>query len=93
MKKVNIKNSIQNKLINSLELPTSIVLNVPFITFIGKNKISIENFKVILKYSLTEIKLSTNCGILKINGENLHIKEFSKEKINIIGNILNVEYI
>lgn len=94
MKKgINIKNYIQSRLINNLDLPSSIVMNLPLITIIGRSKINIENFKNILEYSNTKIRVSTSCGILKIEGNSLFLKEFSKEKIIIKGNILKFEFI
>lgn len=90
---LNVKNHIQEGLIDKIELPSSIVLNLPLITIIGRSKINIENFKSILEYSTIKIRISTSCGILKIEGTELYLKEFSKEKISIKGNILKFEFV
>lgn len=91
--KFDIKKNIQNGLINNLDLPSSLVMNLPLITIIGRSKINIENFKSILEYSNTKIRISTTCGVLKIEGASLFLKEFSKDKISIKGNILKFEFI
>lgn len=93
LKNIKIKNHIQEGLIDTLDLPSSVVLNLPLITIVGRSKINIENFKSILEYSNVKIKISTSCGILKIEGTSLYLKEFSKDKIYIKGNILKFEFI
>lgn len=88
-----IKKIIQNGLINNLDLPSAVVLNKPIITVVGNSKINIENFKNILEYSNSIIKITTSCGVFKIEGKNLFLKEISKEKIFVNGNIFKFEFI
>ena len=93
MKQHKISNSLKNFLTSDVELPNEIVLNVPLITIVGNNKILIENFKNIVQYSNEIIKINTTCGILKIAGKNLFLKELNKNKVLINGILFQVEFI
>ncbi len=88
-----IKKGIKEESIENLNIPASVAFNLPLITIVGNLKINIENFKNMLEYSNTNIKILTTCGKLNIAGENLFIKELSKEKIYIKGNIIKIEFI
>lgn len=93
MKQHKISNSLKNFLTSDVELPNEIVLNVPLITIVGNNKILIENFKNIVQYSNEIIKINTTCGILKIAGKTLFLKELNKNKVLINGVLFQVEFI
>ncbi len=71
------KKRIPNKINRILEIPQEVSSNVPKITVIGfERKIMIENYKAILEYQDFYIRLSTEIGILNINGFNF---EFEKK--------------
>lgn len=93
MKPHKISNSFKNFLTSDVELPNEIVLNLPLITIVGNNKILIENFKNIVQYSNEIIKINTTCGILKITGKNLFLKELNKNKVLINGILFHFEFI
>ncbi len=86
-------NSIKKYLTESIELPNEIVLDVPLINILGKSKILIENFKNIAQYSNEIIKINTSCGVFKITGKNLFLKELNKNKILIKGALTKFEFI
>lgn len=85
----NIKNSISK----NLDLPSEIILNIPLITTFGRNKLIIENFKSIIHYSNTSIKIKTSCGIFKIDGKNLLLEEITKSQILLKGCLDKFEFI
>lgn len=87
-----IKN-IKKNVSDALDLPKEIVLNIPLVTILGNEELNIENFKNIIEYSEDKIRLNTNCGIFKIEGENLAFKEISSEKILIIGKLHKLEFL
>lgn len=76
-----------------LELPKEIMLNLPLITIIGKEDLTVENYKGIIEYTDEKIRLKTSCGILKIEGKKLCLKEITSENIAISGTITKFEYI
>lgn len=89
----NIAKNIKENVYKSLDLPSEIAFNIPLITVTGRNKIIIENFKAILEYSTTTIRLNTSCGIFKIEGKNLCLKELTKNMIFVQGILTKFEYI
>ena len=76
-----------------LELPKEIVFNLPLITVIGNEEINIENYKGVIEYNPERIRINTSCGVIKIQGEKLLLKQITAENISVAGIILKFEYI
>ena len=74
-----------------LELPKEVVSNEPKLTIIGFNELVIENYKGILDYEDTFIRINTHIGSVGINGVNLNLKQITEEIILITGTIENIE--
>jgi len=95
MRKINKinKNNIKNKFTQALELPKEIVLNLPLITITGKEELTIENYKGIIEYSDDKLRINTSCGVVKIEGSKLTIKQITEENMFITGKITRFEYL
>lgn len=85
MKKRKHKN--HEKMIHTLELPRDLFLGVPIFTMNGDGELLIENHKGILKYSLTEIEVSSKSFPILITGENLSIEYYTADTLKICGKI------
>ena len=83
--------NIQNKLIEMLELPKEVNLDVPFFSILGNEEVTIENYKTMLEYSENVVKVNTAKGVIKIEGRNLQIKEITGEDIKISGIVTKIE--
>lgn len=83
--------NIQSKLIEMLELPKEVDLDVPFFSMLGNEEVTVENYKTMLEYSENIIKLNTVKGVIKIEGRNLQIKEITGEDIKINGIVTKIE--
>ncbi|SHI88413.1 sporulation protein YqfC [Lutispora thermophila] len=83
---------IKEKISDALELPKDITLDIPKVTILGKDSITVENHKGIISYNDNQIRINTTCGILTILGEGLTIKSIIQEEIIIIGKISNIGY-
>lgn len=92
-KKSNSEKSIKKTFATMLELPTEILLNLPLITIIGNEQLSIENYKGVIEYTEEKIRLNTSCGILKVEGKKLFLKEITAESIEVTGKIIKFEYL
>lgn len=75
---------------DSLHLSKDALLGMPIITIIGRYEVHIENFKAIIEYSDTFIKLKAKKGNVEVNGKNLIITYYNEEEIHIKGLIENV---
>lgn len=77
---------------NMLELPKEVALNLPLISITGNQEMEIENYKGVVEYTEERIRLNTSCGILKIEGKSLFLKQITTENMLITGKITKLEY-
>ena len=74
----------------SLNLSQDAVLGMPVITIIGCREVHIENFRTILEYSDTFVKMRTKKGCVSVSGKRLTIEYYNEEEIHITGFIESV---
>lgn len=75
---------------DSLHLSKDAVIGMPIVTIIGSHEVHVENFKAILEYSDTFVKLKAKKGSVGINGKHLVIMYYNEEEIHIKGFIESV---
>ena len=85
--------NVKRKITELLELPREVTLNVPRVTMLGAEIMLIENHKGIVEYDNKRIRINTEIGIIKIDGEKLFIKEITSEDIMVNGNICLIEFV
>lgn len=83
------KDSLLDRL---LEVPEEISEGKTKLTILGFKKILIENYKVILEYQDFYIRISTDIGIININGFNLRLNEMTSDDIMVIGDIDSIDF-
>ncbi|MBS5937170.1 sporulation protein YqfC [Clostridium sartagoforme] len=74
------------------DLPKDVVLNLPKITIIGNNEITIENHKGIILFERDIIKINTKVKVINIQGENFEILYIGDSTITISGRFKSVSY-
>lgn len=84
--------NLKEKVTEVLELPKEIVLNIPRFTMLGNSDLVIENFKGVIEYSDSRIRVNSGIGIVKITGSSLIIREITSEDIMVSGDITSVEF-
>ena len=84
---------IRSKISTLFELPKEIVMDLPLITMIGSRELNIENYKSLVEYSDSLVRVSTNSGIFKIEGRKLTLKQLTSESVTITGILTNLGYI
>ena len=62
------------------------------ITFIGRRKLKIENYRSILVFQEEEIRIQTKRYKIKIAGKRLEIPYYDKEEMEITGLIESVRF-
>lgn len=77
----------------ALELPKEIMLNLPLISFIGREEVSIENYKGILEYGEETVRVGTATGVLRLTGRGLCIKQLSAECLVVTGRVEKLEFL
>ena len=79
-------------MINSLELPKDLMLGAAILTVTGRREVLIENYRGILIYEDSFIKIQAkNCRIV-ISGTHLSIEYYTNEEMKITGLIDLIQY-
>jgi len=81
-----------DKVSKFLELPREVISNIPKITIVGFDELLIENFKGILEYQDYFVRISTEIGIVNINGFNLNLNQVTDQDILVNGKIENLDF-
>lgn len=87
------KASLKEKFSEILDLPKEIVLNIPKLTIVGNGDMMLENYKSIIEYDNSRIRINTGIGVVRITGSRLLIKEITSEDIIISGDIQGLEFV
>ena len=87
------KASLKEKFSEILDLPKEIVLNIPKLTIVGNGDMMLENYKSIIEYDNSRIRINTGIGVVRITGSRLLIREITSEDIIICGEINGLEFI
>ena len=77
----------------ALELPKEIMLNQPLISMVGREEVTIENYKGILEYGEETVRIGTAAGILRLTGKGLCLKQLSAECMVVTGRIENLSFL
>lgn len=82
----------KNAVVSALKLPKDVILGEVLISFVGRHSVIIENYRSIILYTDTMVKLQTkNCKLL-ISGSRLQIEYYTNEEMKVVGQIRSVEF-
>ena len=81
------------RLVDLLELPPDVILDLPKLCLTGDHQLSLENHRGIIEYSPGLIRISTSRGEIWVKGDDLAIRSIIKEEIVLAGRIVSVEFI
>ena len=79
-------------LTEKLDLPKDVMLNLPKITIVGNNEVTIENHKGIILFERNVIKINTKVKVINIEGENFEILYIGDSTITINGKFKLISY-
>ena len=83
---------IREQVIEQLELPKDFLLGEAIVTVTGRKELLIENYKGILKYEDSFIRIQAkNCRVV-ITGRNLSIDYYTNEEMKITGFFEQIQY-
>ena len=82
-----------NRINSMLEMPKEIYTKEPKVVTIGFNELIIENYKGILEYEESYVKIGSHIGNVIIHGIDLKIDKMTEENVKILGKIesINIE--
>lgn len=80
-------------IVEKLDLPKDVLLDVPKIIVVGRNEVTIENHKGILVFERDKIKINTNMSPIEIKGSQFEILYIAASTITIKGYFDSIEYV
>lgn len=86
------KEPISKKIAGKLDIPEDIIFDIPRITICDNTEMRIENYKTVLEYEETGIKLACKNKFINIYGQNLNITVITDDEISIKGVIKGFEF-
>ncbi|HHY59648.1 MAG TPA: sporulation protein YqfC, partial [Clostridia bacterium] len=54
---------LQENVVDLLEMPPDVMLDLPKVTMIGRQKLLLENHRGIIEYGLTRVRVRTTAGL------------------------------
>lgn len=82
----------KEKILNRLEFPHDISLDLPKIIVIGNREIIIENHKGIIFFETNMVKINSRIGAIVIKGEAFEILFIAETSITISGIFQGISY-
>jgi len=83
---------IKEKMTSVLSLPKEIALNLPLIMATGRDELNVENYKTLIEFTDTKVRINTNSGMLTVEGQKLMLKQITTENILITGKIKVIQW-
>lgn len=87
------KESLKEKFAERIGVDQELILNVVHVELTGNRELFIENYKGIIEYTDTLIRINTNPAPLKIEGKNLEIKTITQEMLYITGYFKDIGFL
>lgn len=85
-----MKEPLKQKMLRAMGAPESMVRDQPEICLLGFERISVENYRTILKYNTEEIVLRLIRGSMQITGSNLWVRDIGMGSICIEGKVRQI---
>lgn len=82
----------KEKIAASLALPREVFLSESRVIALGTSEVNIENYKGIIEYSSSAIRIKTENGKTGITGQDLEIIEITDEDLSIKGRIETIVF-
>lgn len=91
-RKIEPRLSCLEEISDHLNLPADILAGAPIITATGRNQICLENYKGIIEYNDSLVKVQSKACKICIEGQELNILYFTEDEMKITGFIKAIYY-
>lgn len=78
--------------VSALKLPKDVLLGEMLLSFVGRHAVMIENYRNIILYTDTLVKIQAKTCRLEIHGARLCIEYYTNDEMKITGQIQSVEF-
>ena len=79
--------SLREKIADSIDISKEVILDTILLTMIGEREMTVENYKSIITYTDTNIKIKAKPYPIEIVGTGLEIRSITRELLYITGRI------
>ncbi len=86
-------NGIREKIADAVDISKEVVLDAVLVSFIGDRELTLENYKGILEYSDTCIRIKAKPRTVKITGCGLEFKNITRDLLYITGRIDSFRFV
>lgn len=86
------KEGFRTRIAEASELPKDVVLGLPILTMLGRTELSVENYRGILEYTDTLVRIQTKIGQIRVLGKNIQVVYYTNDEMKIHGSIDTIEY-
>ena len=84
---------LKRNVVQALELPKEVMLNLPLLSMTGREEVVLENYKGIVEYCEEVIRISTAVGVIRMTGKDLFLKQLTAECLVVTGKIETIGFL
>ena len=84
--------TIRKKIIEVSGVPDEVILGVPIVTITGSYELCIMNYRGVLEYTDSFVRIMTKSGQIKVKGQKISIDYYTNDEMKITGKIISIEY-
>lgn len=86
------RGNLREKLASAASMPKDVVLGASLITVLGTKEVCIENYRGILEYTESLIRIQTKEKLIRVSGKHLQIEYYTNDEMKVTGNIYSLEF-
>ena len=83
---------IKKRIVSAANMPKDVMLGASVLTILGNFEVCIENYRGILEYTDTLIRVQTKGKQIRLSGKQLQIEYYTNDEMNITGKISSLEF-
>ena len=83
---------MKKRLAEAVKLPKDVVLGASVLTMLGNGELYIENYRGIIEYTETLIRVQTKETQIRLSGKRLQIDYYTNDEMKITGNVSSIEF-
>lgn len=83
---------LKKRVSDAVNIPKDVILGVPLFRLIGREELYIENYRGILEYTDTLVRIQTKIGQVQLIGHKLEIIYYTNDEMKVVGVIDKLEW-
>ncbi|WP_242972514.1 YabP/YqfC family sporulation protein [Lachnoclostridium sp. An169] len=86
------REQFREKLASAASMPKDVVLGAAVTTILGRNEVCIENYRGIIEYTDTLIRVAVKGSQIRLTGKRLQVEYYTNDEMKITGKICTLEF-